>query len=181
MTEDLEAQIAAHLATGDHAAAARAALQGYGPELLLYLRGVLQDDDAADEVFAQFSEKLWSGLPGYRARASFRTWAHRIAGNAALDHLRGAWRRRVRRLATVEGEQLARPSASLPQSRARRSSLDRLKQALSPAERALLLLRVEQGLPWRDVAEALSLPEPAVRKRFERLKRRLRLLAAQPR
>ena len=62
-----------------------------------------------------------------------------------------------------------------------------LRASLSDGERELLLLRVDRGLDWRDIAH-LQLPEgapnedltrhaAALRKRFERTTGRLRALA----
>ena len=177
----LETEIAAHLEHGALEPAARSAIEGFGPSILLYLRGVLQDEDAAQDVFGHFAEKLWVGLSGFRRMSSFRTWAHSIAWNAAQDHLRDRFRRRGRRLETSEAEALAgevRSRTPLFMGSAARGRLLRLKDSLSEEERALLLLRVEQSMPWKEVAEALSLPEAAVRKRFERLKKKLRELAS---
>jgi hypothetical protein len=36
-----------------------------------------------------------------------------------------------------------------------------------------LLFRIDRDLPWSDVALILDLTEPAVRKRFERLKEKI--------
>jgi hypothetical protein len=57
-----------------------------------------------------------------------------------------------------------------------------LRAALDPQDQALLFLRVDQKLPWNDVAAVLAAEgEPvevaALRKRFERAKARLRELA----
>ena len=60
--------------------------------------------------------------------------------------------------------------------------MGRLRGQLSPAEQSLLILRVDRGLPWSEVAEIMSSPdEPldssTVAKRFQRVKARLRKLA----
>jgi DNA-directed RNA polymerase specialized sigma24 family protein len=52
-----------------------------------------------------------------------------------------------------------------------------LRAELSPEDQTLLTLRVDRDLPWGDVADILDEAEPALRKRFERLKLRLRELA----
>jgi RNA polymerase sigma-70 factor (ECF subfamily) len=64
-----------------------------------------------------------------------------------------------------------------------------LRDRLTPDDQAILVLRVDRDLPWRDIArimadEGESLTEPelvrraaALRKRFERIKDELRALA----
>jgi RNA polymerase sigma-70 factor (ECF subfamily) len=63
-----------------------------------------------------------------------------------------------------------------------RQALEKLRQSLSTEEQSLLVLRIDQGLPWNEIAEVLVLDgkqvEPAtLMKRFERLKERLARLA----
>jgi RNA polymerase sigma-70 factor (ECF subfamily) len=67
--------------------------------------------------------------------------------------------------------------ASSPQDR-----LARLREALEPEERTLLILRLDREMSWNEVAEVLSgegdpVDAAAVRKRFERVKDRLAKLA----
>ena len=63
-----------------------------------------------------------------------------------------------------------------------RDKLEKLRRTLSPEDQTLLILRVNRELSWKEVAQVLStaevpVDEPALRKRFERVKTRLRKLA----
>jgi RNA polymerase sigma-70 factor (ECF subfamily) len=58
----------------------------------------------------------------------------------------------------------------------------KLRESLDHEEQTLLILRVDKGMPWEDVAEVMRADgEPAtpaaLRKRFERLKEKLGRLA----
>jgi RNA polymerase sigma-70 factor (ECF subfamily) len=180
-----EGQVQALLEAGDLQGAVTAALRGYGPSIVCYLKVVLHDDDAAYEVFAQFGEDLWRGIGRFRGECSFRIWAYRLALYAARRHLRDVFRCRVRRLETAEVSQIVaeiRTSTVGYQPIAVKDRLARIREQLTPGERTLLVLRVEQEFSWQEVAEVLSssgrrLPEAIVRKRFERLRRKLRRLA----
>ena len=182
----LEARITRCLELGQPAEAATVALRGYGAEILGYLVTVLRDESAASDVFADFCEDLWKGLPAYRRQSSFRTWAYRIAWNAARMFWRDPYRRRVRRLATDEYSQVAdqlRVSSLRADPLAAADRLARLRESLEPEEQTLLILRIDKGLAWKEIAEVLGNgedPPPevaALRKRFERLKERLLRLA----
>ena len=64
----------------------------------------------------------------------------------------------------------------------RADKLMKLRESLDPEEQTLLILRVDKGMAWEDVAEAMRAdgepPTPAVlRERFERLKEKLGRLA----
>lgn len=192
MAEDraaLEDSIARRLESGDAAGAATEALRGYGPEIRGYLGSILRDDSAAADVFADFCEDLWRGLPGFRRQSSLRTWAYKIAWNAAQMFWRDPYRRRVRRLETSEYSKLADElgqSSVRPDPRVAADRLARLRETLKPDEQTLLILRVDKGLSWKEIAQVLTQDEDddedapgaaALRKRFERLKERLLKLA----
>ncbi len=181
---DLEARVRALLAAGDPAAAATEALRGHGPAVLRYLRSMLRDEEAAADACSQFAENLWRGLPSFRGDASLRTWAFRLAHNAALNQRDEAWRRHGRRLATGEASRIAEELRTRTAVRVERQRLavDELRQALNDDERALLALRVDQELSWAEIAGVLSgegeRVEPAtLMKRYERLKDRLAAMA----
>jgi RNA polymerase sigma-70 factor, ECF subfamily len=182
---DVEERIQERLAAGDLRGAATEAIRGLGPQILRYLGSVLHDDADVKEAFGCFAESLWRGLPSFQHRSSFRTWALRLAWNSALDVRNEAWRRRGRRFQTGEMSALAAEVQTTSSAREaeHRVALDRLRAALTPEERALLALRVDQELPWIDVAEVLSprggptITPATLMKRYERLKERLGRLA----
>jgi RNA polymerase sigma-70 factor (ECF subfamily) len=180
MADEVDALIEA----GDLSRAATVAIRLHGPRILGYLREVLRDESDAAEAFAGFAEDLWRGLPGFRRECTFRTWAFRLAWNAALHVRDDAYRRRGRRLETAEVSRLADEVRRSSVARLEREHdvLDRLRSALTPEERTLLVLRVDQGLSWDEIALVLAtdgppVPAATLRKRFERLKERLGQLA----
>ncbi len=175
-----EDRIDALLAAGDLRGAAGEAVRALGPRILGYLHAVLRDDADAAEAFSAFAESLWRGIAGFRGECAFRTWAYKLAWSAALRVRDDAYRRRGRRLETTEISRLADEVRRSSVLRAERESaaLERLRALLTPEEQSLLVLRVDQGLPWEDVALVLSAPgapvdAAALRKRFERLKDKL--------
>jgi RNA polymerase sigma-70 factor (ECF subfamily) len=181
-----EERAAELLDRGDHAAAATLVVREYGPQILGYLASVVRSDADAGDVFSQFSEDLWRGLPGFRRECPLRVWAYRLAWHAAARFLRDPYRQRGRRLETTEISRIAeevRSSVLLGRTEARRAGIERLRDRLAPDEQTLLVLRLDRGLSWRDVAIVLAeeggapLDEAVLRKRFERLKDKLGRLA----
>jgi RNA polymerase sigma-70 factor (ECF subfamily) len=178
----LEQTLAALLAAGKLRDAATAALRGYGPQILGYLVAILHERDDAYEVFSEFSEELWKSLGRFAGASSFRTWAYGIAWNVAKRFERSRARRRVRPLRTSEASKVAeeiRASTALHRRTETKERLARVRAGLDRESQTLLVLRVDRGLSWKEVAEVLSsedeaLDEAAVRKRFSRLKDRLR-------
>ena len=182
---DLEPRILALLAAGDLSGSATEALRGYGPQILGYLTAVMRDEDDAHDVFSQFAEDLWRGLPGFRRESSIRTWAFRLAWHAASRYARDPYRKRHRPILTTEASKIAeqvRSTMSTYSPGGRADRLLKLRESLEPEEQTLLILRVDKAMPWEDVAEVLRADgEPAtpaaLRKRFERLKEKLGRLA----
>ena len=174
---DVEAAAGAALDRGDHAGAATAILRGYGPQILSYLTAVLRDEDRAGEAFADFSEDLWRGLPGFERRCPLRAWAYKIARHAALKIAADPYRRRAETLASEGYSRLAaevRSSTALHLRSESRALLNELRAGLTLDEQTLLVLRIDRKLEWREVAAALDADEAALRKRYERLKEQLR-------
>jgi RNA polymerase sigma-70 factor (ECF subfamily) len=171
------------LRRGDREGALKSALGAYGPGVLGYLENVLGDPDDARDVFQAFAEDLWEWLPAYRG-GSLRAACYRIGRHAAARFRREAWRRRRERMRTTMASRIAASIAS-PESRLAsrpRDRLARLREALDPDERTLLILRLDRELSWNEVAEVLSeegdpVDPAAARKRFERVKEKLGKLA----
>jgi RNA polymerase sigma-70 factor (ECF subfamily) len=179
---EVESRCLEALDRGDHAGAATLVVREYGPQLLGYLCSVLRSEADAGEVFSMFSEDLWRGLPGFRRECPVRVWCYRLAWHAAARFLRDPFRGRGRHLETTELSRLVeeiRSSVFLGRDQARQATLDKLRAGLTPDERTLLVLRLDRGLAWAEVALVISedkgapVDEAALRKRFERLKDKL--------
>ena len=168
------------LRSGDVSAAATEALRGHGPEILRFLRSVLRDEDDAADAFSHFAENLWRGLSTFRGQSSLRTWAFRIAWNAARTLRHDAWHRRGRRFATGEASRIAEEIRTKTAVRVerQRDELEALRQGLTAEDQTLLALRLDREFSWEEIAEVLSaggerVQALALMKRFERLKKRL--------
>jgi RNA polymerase sigma-70 factor (ECF subfamily) len=175
--DELEGRIAKLLGAGDRDAAVTAAIRGYGPQLLGYIHAVVRDDAGAAEVFAIACEDMWRGIGQFRAESLFRTWAYRLSWHAASRYLRDPKRARHQRLDTGAAAQLAAEVHSTTALHLRRTSKDALAEiraGLEPDEQSLLILRVDRGLTWPEIAKIVDDAEGTLRKRFERLTERLR-------
>jgi RNA polymerase sigma-70 factor (ECF subfamily) len=177
----LERRVRRLLGEGDLDGAATAAIEALVPGVLRYLRTMLPEDDAHD-VLSAVEEDVWRGLPGFRWECSLRAWAYRIAWRAVARHVRNGYRRRRQRLPSSIASRLPAPEPSMSGLGGRRDRLSQLREELPPEERSLLVLRVGRNLEWEEVSAVLAeqgreVSVVALRKRFERLKQRLGVLA----
>lgn len=184
---DLDTSVKEALARGDRNHAVTLVLRTLDRELRAYLGAVLRDDDAAKELLATLGEQLLVSLPRFRGQSSVRTYVYGIAWNLVRTQQRRA--ARARRRAAHEGTLDALPAR---QTRTptplymRTTAKDRLRAArdsLTPEELNLIVLRVDRVMSWKEIGEVVGTggtptDTAILRKRFERLVRRLRAQVA---
>lgn len=192
-SEELENRIRTAFEAEDYERAVSEAIVGYGPELLGFLVNLLQDHERASEVFSQTCEDMWVGIRTFQWRSRFRTWAFAVTRRAYQRFLSRERRWNHRRLSDATEPQVLADkvrTATFPYLRTDvKSCVTALRQQLSPTEQTLLILRVDRNLPWKEVAQVMTDPENELdesalkclagrlRKRFERVKQRLRIEA----
>jgi RNA polymerase sigma-70 factor (ECF subfamily) len=186
--EALEAEVRRLSVAGDARGAASAALRGYGPEIYGLLFAIHRKEQDADEVFSVFSEDLWRGLPGFAWTSTLRTWAYTLARNASFRLRRGE-RKRAGQVALSDSpealavvEKVRTETASYLRTD-RRTRIQELRASLEEEDQMLLILRVDRGLAWNELAvvmsdaplegDALSREAARLRKRFQLVKERL--------
>lgn len=168
--------------------AATLILERYGQELLGFLHAMARPPLDPDELFSETCERLWKKLPEFRWQSSIRTWAYVIARNLLRSGFRAKLgpKGRIDPLPSSEFSDLIAKARSSTPPHIRTRAKDRLheiRQKLDPDDQTLLILRVDRGMAWKDIAEVIvdenddrsaSQRAAALRKRFARLKERLR-------
>jgi RNA polymerase sigma-70 factor (ECF subfamily) len=184
-----ERQVRALVEAGQLSQAATLALDMYGPELMRFLALQLGDDADADDAFGQTCADLWGGLAGFLWRASLRTWMYTLAKNAASRLRRSAHQRPGRHVPISELSEAVERVRSQTALHLRTEAKDlfaTIRAQLDPEDRALLLLRVDRELDWKDIAHVLF-PEEAARSPQElarvtaRLRKRFQAVKAEVR
>jgi RNA polymerase sigma-70 factor (ECF subfamily) len=198
MTEDViqsELPIRTAWDAQDFQTAAALTLELYGRAILGFLIGRLRDPIRGEDAFSMFTEDLWNGLPGFGWRCSMRGWAYGLARNAANRLASAPAQRPERNLALVTdatAQQIMQHVRSATQAYRQTDVKDRvraLREQLPPDDATLLILHIDRGLPWRELAvvmqdgeelldgEALDREAARLRKRFERIKAELKRMA----
>jgi len=136
-------------------------------------------EDISQEVFL----KVYRSFATFRRGAKLGSWLYRVTYNAAIDHLRrkGAAPEpvadEVLELRSQDGAGLPRSRAADPVAAAEESELQaRIAKALekvSPQERAVFLLRHNEDLMLKDIAETLGLSIGSVKSYLFRAVRKL--------
>lgn len=177
----------------DFDAAATLAIKGLAQEILSFLSWRLGSVNSGQDAFSMFAEDLWIGLSRFRWRCSFRSWAYVLARNAAHRYATSPHNRVSRNLTLSSGllSVTADRSPSAIRTYRRTEVKDRfrdLRERLDSDEQMLLVLRVDRGMRWHEIAvamggdtqlegDALARESARLRKNFERVKAKLRRVA----
>jgi len=183
---DLEREIRTLHDAGDLAGAVTLGIQRYGPDLFGFLMAFHRDETSASEAFSEVTERIWKGLPGFEWRSSFRTWAYSVTRRVAVSYQRETRRRARRYEALPEGSELsaiaeAVRSATLSHLKTEtRTRAIELRESLQRTDQELLVLRIDKGLSWIELAQVLNESETqlegaALRREAARLRKRFQL------
>ena len=157
---ELERRLRALHLAGDMGATATLVIREYGPEVLGLLVAVLRNHDEAAEVFAEFCEDLWAGLPRFRWESSMRTWAYTLARHAAHAFRRDPHRRR--RVPLSQHPEVAELEAQVRTTTVTylrsevKDHVSRLRESLDPDEQTLLVLRIDRQMSWNEIAVVMG-------------------------
>jgi RNA polymerase sigma-70 factor (ECF subfamily) len=153
-------------------AAVAAAYATYGPALERYVRSMVRDPDAVDDICQEAFVRLWTVSRAGRAPELPGAWMHRVAHNLAVS---GGRRQRTAERAT---ERLVNRGAvaSVEETVLRRHDDEQLTAALgrvSRADRDVMLLAA-YGYRGSEISARMGRSEAATRTLLSRARSRLR-------
>ncbi len=137
---------------------------------------ILSDGAAAEDAVQEALLRVVRNRSAYDAGRPFAPWFYAIVRHAAVD----LGRRRARQREAVEDLAARTPRRAAVDPAVPPTPADDLLRPLPAAERNVLVLRIIEGMPYRDVAAALGLSEEAAKKRAQRGLRRLRARVLTP-
>ena len=136
----------------------------------LLLRMTGNRDDAFDLAQQTYVKGL-TQIETFDGRSSIGTWFYRIAVNEALQFLRRrkTMRRKLERAAPSRDNGVSEAETTIVRLDIRAALAD-----VDPSDRAILLLRYQDGLDYRAMAEVVGCAEGTVASRLSRARDRLR-------
>jgi RNA polymerase sigma-70 factor, ECF subfamily len=152
----LEAQLAERASSGD-AVAFRQIYERHSPAVWRFLRDLIRDDSAAEECMQETFVRAHTKLSTVREGDKLCPWLLGIARNVWYEHSRKRRRMVGSSEATLEAEADAGPS---PEASLLGREADRILAAalsrLSEERRAALLLQMDHGLAYADIAKVMG-------------------------
>jgi len=167
-----------NLAADDYRGALEALVRGYQHVIVGFCTNMLDDASLGEEMAQEVFLAVYRAMPRFRGYASVRTWLFAIARKQCLKVIRN--RRRRSYFENTQRDVIAATAhrdPSPPPGEDPELQLQRVKHSLSKlnkAERALLIMRYDTGLPFIDMAHILGISVASVRRRLARALQHLR-------
>lgn len=146
----------------------------FGRALFGTIARIVGSKDSAEELLQDVFLKIYRRLSSFDHRSSFYTWAYRIAVNMSLNHLKSQRSRRETQLEPSQWESI--PSAVKDGKDAvfLREATRAAIQKVPPKQRAVLVMRIYDGMDYASVAKALGCSEGAAKANFHHAMQKLR-------
>jgi RNA polymerase sigma-70 factor (ECF subfamily) len=172
--ETTDEQLTEHIADGPDAFAGL--YDRYLPKIYAYLYYRVQHRETVEDLAGDTFMKALAAFESFDAeKGTFSAWIYRIARNILFDHFRKTGRRPVADAEDIwsllsTGEDVARDADA----RLRMAQVDAAMTKLDAGARELLLLRIWDGLSYREIAEITGRTEDASKMAVSRALKRLR-------
>lgn len=169
----------------------RSLVEKYQERIYHMVYGMVRNREDARDVTQEAFVKAYKSLDKFRLESSFYTWIYRIAMNRSIDYLR----KRKRSGESEFDEQIATrdaqggideahhqdsPARTLQRKRLYARIMDAM-QELPEDQRQVVLLRELEGMSYREIAEAMEIPEGTVMSRLYYARKKLQKLLADER
>jgi RNA polymerase sigma-70 factor (ECF subfamily) len=140
-------------------------LRRHASPLLTFIRRMVGDRHRSEELFQEVFLAVWLKRHQYEYPRPFKPWLYAIA----LNKCRAAFRSRPQALVSLAEEESLTPPApeAAPPETAMAAEtaalVSRAVTLLPPQQRAVVVLRVWEGLPYARIAEIVGRTEATVR------------------
>ena len=137
------------------------AMEQYQSSLLRYATRVLNNEDAAQDVVQEAFIRLHGNLDNIKTRGvQVKGWLFRTTHNAAVDYIRKESRRRSLHERQSKQADLFVTDTEAQQERAdKKAMVMRHLNTLKPKEREVLVLRLQEGMSYKEIAAVLKRSE----------------------
>ncbi|GAB4239704.1 MAG: RNA polymerase sigma factor SigX [Candidatus Methylacidiphilales bacterium] len=160
-----------------HSSAYEALMARYAGAIRAHCLRMCRNLHDAEDLTQEILVKIYFQLTKFRGESGFRTWLWRLVSNHCVDHLR----RQVSRPILVDAEELLEKDDEGQEARRATQKVEAqdLLLRLSDDERQILLLRLQIGLEFQEIADALGIGLSAAKMRYTRSVEKLKGLAEQ--
>ena len=167
--------------SGDREGAYREVVEATRDSLYRFLRHLLRDQEAAEEVFQDTYIRVFRALEGFRGEASLTTWVLTIGRNVALNRIRRRKTREDRTRSLEDFEEGGPPIAVIePEEPVVTRSLVAALDELPEAQREAVMLYYLEDQPLAEIARMTGRTVNTVKSDLLRARKRLRKTLEDP-
>jgi len=154
MEDNTENFLVTRASEGDKVAMG-ALVDRYNKEIFYYIYKMTRNTEDAKDLTQEVFIRVFRKLSGFSGKSSFRTWLYRVAMNHTINFIN-------RRPPAGYSDPLATLSDSGPlpseslEKKDLKGYLDRAIDRLPKRQKAIVRLRVQQMLPYREIADILK-------------------------
>ena len=158
---------------GDHDAFEQL-FKRFGRVLFGTIVRVVRDKDSAEEVLQDVFLRIYRKLLTFDHRSSFYAWAYRIAINMSLNRLKSESARREVQIEPSHWESIPSAGDGNKDATFLREATRAAIQKVPPKQRAVLMMRVYDGMDYASVAKTLGCSQGAAKANFHFAMQKLR-------
>ena len=174
----------------DDREAFRELLERYQHRAVRIALGMLHDPDDAQEVAQEAFTKVFTSIKNFKEEASFYTWLYRIVYNLSIDRKRQKSRQPQPEYKSDLGDNETDPIELLPadtktdpyertSDKELGARIQGALEELTPAHKAVILLRIVEGLSYEEISHILQCSRGTVMSRLHYARKRLQTILQQ--
>jgi RNA polymerase sigma factor (sigma-70 family) len=133
---------------------------------------LLKDETLAQDATQEIFMKIFTNLSRFKERSKFSTWVYSITYNYCIDFLRR--RKKMKAIFSDEMEKAPDiPDQEISDKVLLELEIKKLKQVLDnipPGDQAILLMKYQDQMSIKEIAEVFDITESAVKMRLKRAK-----------
>lgn len=141
---------------------------------------LLKDEALAQDATQGIFMKIFINLAKFSGKSKFSTWLYSITYNFCIDYLRRI--KKERNLFSDEIESVAEPIEEVEDKELLEMKVSRLKKVLDnipSGDKAILLMKYQEDMSIKEIAEILDKTENAIKMKIKRAKHKAKLVYSQ--
>lgn len=132
---------------------------------------LLKDEELAHDATQDVFIKIYMNLAKFSGKSKFSTWVYSITYNYCIDFIRR--RKKEKNIFSDEIENAAEPIEDVPDRELLEMEVSRLKVLLNhipTGDKAVLLMKYQDDMSIREIADVLTKSESAIKMKIKRAK-----------
>lgn len=146
----------------------------FGRSLFTTILRIVRNYDDAEEVLQESFLKMHRRLASLRTTSGFYSWAYTISVNTSINFLKSRDSRRESQLERTQWDSIAAPADCGGETAMIREAVQSAIEKVPPKQRAVLVMRVYDGMDYASIARTLGCSEGAAKANFFHAMNKLR-------